>query len=201
MTTRRLLPVGVLIALAVTLVFPVQANDAVRRLAKMCGRVASDAPAHHGAPARLTVGQTTGPYAVSLWATSDTGAGRLYVVVPSRAGVLPPREVRIELRTASDTTLARVVRAYPEPVLDGARFVADIALPRVTTWEARVLLDGASGPGAVRTTFASGAPASAGLAGLALASLPFVLVAGLWGPLRLVRRPQVTTRPASTPSP
>jgi hypothetical protein len=199
---RRLLPATALGALVVmAAVFPARANDAVQRLARMCGRADGATVAHRGIPVAVATSQDAGPYAVSLWATPDTGAGMLHIVVLPRDGVLAPREVRVALRGASGSEVERVYRAYPEPTRHGVRFAAAVTLPRVESWQVRVMLDGASGPGELRSSFASVAPSGNGLAGLALAAVPFVLVAGLWGPLRLVRRPTSATRPASIPSP
>ena len=199
---RRLLPaaaLGALVVMAAT--FPARATDAVQRLARMCGRADGATVAHRGVPVAVTTSQGAGPYTVSLWASPDTGAGMLHVVVLPRAGVLAPREVRVALRGASGREVERVYRAYPEAARRGVRFAAAVMLPRVELWQVRVMLDGASGPGELRASFASVAPSANGLAGLALATIPFVLVAGLWGPLRLVRRQSFATRPASIPSP
>jgi hypothetical protein len=200
----RVLRIGILFAVVVVLVvIPARANQVLERLSLFCGKAAALAHAHRGLPVAITTRQTAGPYTVSLWAAPDVGTGLLYVVIVPTDGVpfVAPRDVSIRLREVSGAGPERRYHGNPEPVAHGARFMAAVALPRVDTWRARVVIDGASGPAELQASFASVAPASPGLAGIMLYAAPFVLVAGLWGPARLVRRQAFATRPASIPSP
>ncbi len=184
MTRRRL---AIIVAVAVTgFALRSRADQALLRLSEFCGRAA----AHRGVPVAVGQAQARAAYTVSLWAAPDVGTGLLYVVVVPRDGVpfVPPRDVRLIVQSEAGDEPARQYHAYPERVRHGARFVTTVALPRVATWKARVVIDGAAGPDDLRVTFASVAPASVGLATMLLSATPFVLVAGLWGPWRAKRR-------------
>lgn len=197
----RRLALAALILVAV--VIPARASDALQRVRVLCGKAAALARAHGGVPEAIAAPQQLDRYRVALWSAPEAGAAQLWVVVLPRDGMpfVAPRDVHIELRSGTHSGATDRYHAYPERVSHGARFVSRVALPREGRWHARVVLDGAAGPEVVQASFTASAPASPGLAGLSLFAVPFVLVAGLWGPARLVRRQSSATRPASIPSP
>lgn len=195
----RRLPVALVVIMLVMAMMPARMSSTLQRLSLFCGSAAKVGGAHGGVPVVLTSGQRAGPYAVSVWATPEVGTALLYVVLVPQRGVpfVAPRDVSINLRPASGVGPERRYYAYADPVRHGARFIAAVPLPRVDTWLAHVVIDGTAGPADLQVSFASVAPGSMGLAGMLLYAAPFILVAGLWGPVRLVRRRPAAIRDAA----
>lgn len=141
-----------------------------------------DHSAHRGVPARIVANQRIGPYVASVWADSDVGMGSIYVVLDAADGATftPPSAVRIGIAPVSGRLPEIVHDAHSEPVRHGGRFMADVMFDRPERWNVRVVVVGANGSNALRTQVESKPNASMGGFGLALSTIPFVLMAVVW---------------------
>lgn len=147
-----------------------------------------------GRPVPVVSKQVAGAYTVSVWSTSDAGTGTMYVVAHEAAGGggMVPQSVRVTLRShpRGDSTTYFLA---PQAVSRGARFTTPVYLDRAGMWDVDVQLLGTAGDAHLRTVMQVSAPGAANVATLLLYAAPFVLVAGLWGRARWLRR---TARPS-----
>ena len=149
---------------------------------------------HHagGVPIRILAEQHVGPYVASVWARREVGMANVYVVLESPEGstFVPPTSVRVAVAPVSGRLAEQVVNAHEESVRSGARYVSDVMFDRAERWNVRVLIDAPTpaGGGQLVAQIDAVPDAMHGGFGLALSSLPFVLMAAVWWRAAALRR-------------
>lgn len=140
---------------------------------------------HHGVPSRVVANQRVGSYVASIWIGREVGDGTVYVMLDAADGraFTPPLAVRVALVPASGRVAEVVHEAHPEPARAeaGARYLTNVMFDRPERWNMRVIVESPAGGGELALPVESTANASLGAAGVILASIPFVLVAFVYG--------------------
>jgi hypothetical protein len=146
--------------------------------------------AHQGPPVPVLVDQRVGPYVASVWTDPDIGTGTFFVVLEAPKGRgLPARTaVRIGVQPVTRRLPEVVYDAEPQPVDEGARYMAKVQFDRGEMWRARIVLGGSEGGGEMATEVEATPDGILGPVGSLVYAFPFLAVGFLWIKAVLRRR-------------
>jgi hypothetical protein len=146
--------------------------------------------AHQGPPFPLQVDQKVGPYVASVWSDPDIGTATFFVVLEAPKGrKLPARTaVRIGVQPVTKRLPEVFYDAEPQPVDEGARYLAKIQFDKGERWHVRTVLSGSEGGGEMNTQVEATPDGILGPLGSLVYAFPFVAVGFLWIKAVLRRR-------------
>ena len=148
------------------------------------------AQAHQGPPFPVLVDQKAGPYIASVWTDPDIGTGTFFVVLEAPKGRrLPARtSVRIGVQPVTKRLPEVFYDAEPQPVDEGARYLAKVQFDKGEMWHVRITLGGSEGGGEMTTEVEATPDGILGPLGSLVYAFPFLAVGFLWIKAVLRRR-------------
>jgi hypothetical protein len=148
------------------------------------------ARAHQGPPFPVLVDQRVGPYMASVWTDPDIGIGTFFVVLEAPKGHKLPAQtsVRIGVRPVTKRLPEVFYDAEPQPVDEGARYMAKVRFDKGEMWHVRVVLGGSGGGGELATEVEATPDGILGPVGSLVYAFPFLAVGFLWLKAVLRRR-------------
>ncbi|HEY3566576.1 MAG TPA: hypothetical protein VGP73_01485 [Thermoanaerobaculia bacterium] len=152
--------------------------------------------AHYGPPFPLQVDQKVGPYVASVWSDPDIGTATFYVVLDAPKGHKPPARtsVRIGVQPLNHRLPEVFYDAEPQPVDEGARYMAKIQFDKGEMWHVRTVLSGSAGGGEMSTQVEATPDGILGPFGSLVYAFPFLSVGFLW--IKAVLRRRAAPAPA-----
>jgi hypothetical protein len=155
--------------------------------------------AHYGPPFPIQVDQKVGPYVASVWSDPDIGTATFYVVLEAPKGhKLPARTaVRIGVQPVTKRLPEVFYDAEPQPVDEGARYLAKIQFDKGEMWHVRTVLSGSEGGGEMNTEVEATPDGILGPLGSLVYAFPFVAVGFLWIKAVLRKRAAAPAQPAA----
>jgi hypothetical protein len=158
------------------------------------------ARAHQGPPFPILVDQKVGPYVASVWSDPDIGTATFFVVLDAPKGHRLPAttSVRIGVQPLTKRLSEVFYDAEPEPVDEGARYMAKIQFDKGEMWLVHVILGGSAGGGEMNTQVEATPDGILGPLGSLVYAFPFLAVGFLWLKAALRRRGNPAPRPIPT---
>lgn len=146
--------------------------------------------AHQGPPFPILVDQKVGPYVASVWSDPDIGTATFFVVLDAPKGHKLPAQtsVRIGVQPLTKRLPEVFYDAEPQPVDEGARYMAKIQFDKGEMWHVRVVLGGSEGGGEMNTQVEATPDGILGPLGSLVYAFPFLAVGFLWIKAVLRRR-------------
>ncbi len=168
----------------------------IRRLFPLLFLCGLPALAHQGPPFPILVDQKVGPYVASVWSDPDIGTATFFVVLdaPKGHGLPAKTTVRIGVQPLTKRLPEVFYDAEPQPVDEGARYMAKIQFDKGEMWHVRTVLSGSAGGGEMNTQVEATPDGVLGPLGSLVYAFPFLAVGFLW--IKAVMR-----RRAATPQP
>jgi hypothetical protein len=147
--------------------------------------------AHEGPPFPILMDEPTAGYVVSVWADPDIGEAVFYVQVAAADGQRPQADAAPAVTLWVEPTSGRLSRIEYEGVRQDLRnrlqFEVRPHFDQRDMWTVGVRLQTPGGTSEELTTEVESTPPGLGAWDLAIYSLPFALLAGLWV-VAIVRR-------------
>ena len=146
--------------------------------------------AHQGPPFPILVDQKVGPYVASVWSDPDIGTATFFVVLEVPKGRRLPAQttVRIGVQPVTRRLPEVFYDAEPQPVDEGARYLAKIQFDKGEMWHVRTVLSGSEGGGEMNTEVEATPDGILGPLGSLVYAFPFLAVGFLWLKAVLRRR-------------
>jgi len=157
------------------------------------------ARAHQGPPFPILVDQKIGPYVASVWSDPDIGTATFFVVLEAPKGRKLPASttVRIGVQPLTKRLPEVFYDAEPQPVDEGARYMAKIQFDRGEMWHVHVVLGGSEGGGEMNTQVEATPDGILGPWGSLIYAFPFLAVGFLW--IKAVLRKRASSALAAVP--
>ena len=153
--------------------------------------------AHQGPPFPILVDQKVGPYVASVWSDPDIGTATFFVVLDAPKGHKLPAQtsVRIGVQPLNHRLPEVFYDAEPQPVDEGARYMAKIQFDKGEMWHVRTVLSGSEGGGEMNTQVEATPDGILGPLGSLVYAFPFLAVGFLW--IKAVLRKRAAPAPVA----